>query len=114
MENKKKIFTVTRETQERHTTLIRENTGGHHTPFSWTKAIDRHYETELIRAIHEARTNPDYQIAHPNECKNNPDRKILKECHPDAILRIKHECEVRRRNVLPPNVERPARLNRVG
>ncbi len=43
---------------------------------------------QLDRAIHLARTNIDYQVAHPNECRDNPDHKILAKCHPEAEKRI--------------------------
>jgi len=78
----------------------------------WEKRIRVHEEHAQYRAIHLARCNPDYQRLHPQEAKQNPDRKLLKDCHPEARKRIHEECEKYQRHVHVPTVERPERLNR--
>ncbi len=82
--------------------------------FSWPKQTQKALLHQLQRSIDLARTNPDYQIKHPNECRNNPDRKVLKECHPDARKRICEEHEKILSLATVPDVDRPQRLNRLG
>ncbi len=82
--------------------------------FNWKKACQRSLEKQLYRAIHLARTNIDYQIKYPNECRDNPTSKILIHCHPEAQKRILEEHEkILTLSIVPP-VIRPERLNRVG
>ncbi len=69
-------------------------------------------KTQLRRAINLARTNPDYQMKHPNECRDNPSHKILTQCHPEAKKRIIQEMTKKHHNAEMPTVERPKRLNR--
>ncbi len=83
-------------------------------PFSWKKAVDRQLEKTLHRAIHLARTNPDYKTLHPNECRDNPSNKILPHCHKEAEIRILKEHASRVKSNTVPAVERPARVNRIG
>ncbi len=82
--------------------------------FNWPKAIHRALEKKKHRAIHLARTNPDYKIAHPNECRDNPENKILLCCHPEAEKRITEEHIKMIKLSVVPTVERPKRLNRSG
>ncbi len=82
--------------------------------FTWPKQIQKALEKKKYRAIHLARTNPDYQLKHPNECRDNPDRKVLTCCHPEAEKRILEEHEKMLRLAVVPSVERPKRMNRLG
>ncbi len=74
----------------------------------WHIYEHKHLEKMLYRSIH-LRNNLDYQIKHPNECKNIEAGKL----HPEAKLRItiEHKHQLERSQV--PNTERPVRLNRV-
>ncbi len=69
-------------------------------------------DTQLRRAIHLARCNIDYQVKHPNECRDNPEHKLLKKCHPEAEKRIRKDMEKLQARAEMPTVERPKRLNR--
>ncbi len=82
--------------------------------FNWKKATNRALEHQYQRAIAEARTNITYQVKYPNECRDNPDCKILHHCHPEAKKRILEEHEKILMTSTVPVVERPKRLNRVG
>ncbi len=82
--------------------------------FNWKKATTRALAKKLERAIHLARCNPDYQIKYPNECRENPERKLLTCCHPEAKKRILEEHEKTLTQSLVPVVDRPKRLNRTG
>ena len=81
-------------------------------PFSWQKACDRALKHKLTNAIHLARTNIDYQIKYPNECRDNPEHKILKECHHEAFKRIMKDHEKMLVNTMTPVVIRPKRLSK--
>ncbi len=87
-----------------------------HTPsgFTWPKQRKKALLKAKYRAIHLARTNPDYQIAHPSECRENPENKILPCCHPEAEKRIDKKYETIFRAAQVPTVDRPKRLNRNG
>ncbi len=80
----------------------------------WQIHCEKALKKKLYRAIHLARTNPDYQIKHPSECRENPENKVLLCCHPEAEKRILKEHETTLRLAVMPTVDRPARLNRVG
>ncbi len=80
--------------------------------FTWEKQCEKAYQHQLERAIHLARTNPDYQIKYPNECRENPERKLLKCCHPEAQKRILEKHEKILALAIVPIVDRPKRLNR--
>ncbi len=82
--------------------------------FNWPKVTNRALLHQLQRAIDLARCNPDYQIKYPNECRNNPDHKVLHDCHPEAKKRICDEHEKIIKLAAVPDVERPKRLNRIG
>ncbi len=56
----------------------------HPSGFTWPKQCEKALKKKLQRAISLARTNPDYRIKHPNECRDNPECKVLSECHPEA------------------------------
>ncbi len=81
--------------------------------FNWKLQCEKAYKHQLYRAIHLARTNPDYQIKHPNECRENPDKKILTKCHPEAESRILKDHEKILKTSIVPIVDRPKRLSRV-
>ncbi len=89
---------------------------GKETPkgFTWAKQCEKALQHKETRAIHLARTNPDYQMKYPNECRDNPEKKVLTCCHPEATKRILEEHEKILRLSIVPDVERPKRLNRVG
>ncbi len=74
--------------------------------FNWEKARNRALAHMLYRAIHLARTNPDYRIQHPNECRDNPECKVLQHCHPEAEKRIHKEHEKILALAVVPSVER--------
>ncbi len=82
--------------------------------FNWKKATARALQKQYYRSIQLARTNITYQLEHPNECRDNPDHKLLDHCHPEAQKRIleKHE-KILSQSVVPV-VDRPVRLNRNG
>ncbi len=82
--------------------------------FTWDKQRKKALKHQFTRSIHLARTNIDYQVEHPNECRDNPDHKVLADCHPEAQKRLllKHE-KLLLLSVVPA-VDRPTRLNRVG
>ncbi len=82
--------------------------------FNWKKATTRALQHQLTRAIHLARCNPDYQIKYPNECRDNPESKILAECHVDAQKRIIDSHEKILKNSVVPVVDRPKRFSKVG
>ncbi len=65
------------------------------------------------RAISLATCNPDYQVEHPNECRDNPENKLLKECHPEAAKRIEKKLKLIQKKAMVPAVQRPSRLNKV-
>jgi len=88
--------------------------GSYDRGFNWHKATHRALEKQLYRAIHLARTNIDYQIKYPNECRDNPTGKKLEHCHPEAQKRILKEHEKILMLAIVPDVDRPKRLNRVG
>ncbi len=82
--------------------------------FNWEKATKRALEKKLYRAIHLARTNLDYQITYPSECRENSEKKILSCCHPEAKKRITHDhLKILQLSVVPA-VDRPKRMNRNG
>ncbi len=85
-----------------------------HRGFNWHKATERALQHQYVRAIHLARTNTDYQIKYPSECRDNPDKKILLHCHLEAKKRIDHDHENILSNAMVPVVERPQRVNRNG
>ncbi len=96
-----------------HSHVIKHSRLENH-PFTWPKATQRALKHALTRSIHLARTNTDYQIKHPNECRDNPDNKVLAHCHPEAEKRIiKDQAKIIER-AFQPSVERPKRLSRVG
>ncbi len=80
----------------------------------WKVSQKRSLETQLRRAIHLERCNIDYQILHPSESRSNPDRKVLKQCHPEAKVRILKKHEKWLAVHMVPSVIRPKRLNRLG
>ncbi len=82
--------------------------------FTWKKHCDKALKHAENRAIHLARCNPDYQIKYPNECRDNPENKVLPCCHPEAKKRLleKHE-KILQLAIVPP-VDRPKRLSRLG
>ncbi len=82
--------------------------------FNWPDQCQKALEKQLYRAIHLARTNIDYKITHPSECRTNPENKILTECHPEAKKRILDCHEKTLRKAIIPIVDRPKRMNRLG
>ncbi len=46
------------------------------------------------------------------ECRDNPENKLLTTCHPEAIKRIEHDFNTAMQKVEVPTVERPKRTNR--
>ncbi len=86
--------------------------GGVTKGFNWKKACARALEKQLYRSIHLSRTNQDYQIKFPNECRDNPNG--LSKCHPEAQKRLLKEHEKILRLSIMPTVIRPKRLNRNG
>ncbi len=85
-----------------------------HQKFNWEMATKRALQHQLTRAIHLARTNSDYRIAHPSECRANPENEIQQHCHPEAKLRIiKIHLKTLEHSQVPA-VIRPKRMNRNG
>ncbi len=81
-------------------------------PFSWHLHQEKALQKKLYRAIHLARTNADYQLKYSSECRGNPERNVLHDCHPEAQKRIEHDHGIRVQMTTPPTVDRPKRLNR--
>ncbi len=82
--------------------------------FTWDKQRKKALKHQYQRSIDLARTNDDYKIKYPNECRENPECKVLKECHPEAQKRLLQEHEKILRLAVVPDVDRPVRLNRLG
>ncbi len=82
--------------------------------FNWAKACAKALEKQKYRAIHLARTNPDYQRKYPAELRDNPEGKILLCCHKEAEKRLIEEHEKILKLSIVPTVDRPTRLNRTG
>ncbi len=82
--------------------------------FTWPYAQARHLEKQKKRAISLATCNPDYQIQHPNETRDNPDKKLLACCHPEASKRLEKEHEFNMRKQAIPVTITPSRYNRIG
>ncbi len=82
--------------------------------FNWPDQITKALQKKLQRAISLARTNQDYKLLHPNECRDNPQHKILDHCHPEAEKRIIKEQEIKLRKSIVPTPKRPARFNKLG
>ncbi len=78
----------------------------------WQKRRRVAIDTQFRRAINLARCNPDYIRRYPQEHKQNPECKILKECHPEAKKRIEKEMLIKQHSHEMPQVDRPKRLNR--
>ncbi len=96
-------------------TITRLEKGGMKNPdrgFNWKKACDRALKKQYYRSIQLARTNSDYQVKYPNECRDNPDGKNI--CHPEAKKRLLEAHEKILRLSIVPSVERPKRMNRNG
>ncbi len=83
-------------------------------PFNWKLQCEKALKHQMQRAIDLARCNPDYQIKYPNECRDNPDHKVLPHCHPEAQERLLESHEKILKLAIVPDVDRPKRLNRVG
>ncbi len=79
--------------------------------FTWQYACERALKKQLYRSIHLARTNTDYQIKYPNECRDNPNGE--NKCHPEAEKRIIKEHAKILEKAIVPRVERPKRPSRV-
>ncbi len=82
--------------------------------FNWAKACAKALEKQKYRAIHLARTNPDYQLKYPVELRDNPEGKVLLCCHKEAEKRLLEEHEKILKLSVVPTVDRPQRLNRTG
>ncbi len=81
-----------------------------HKGFNWKWAKERAIIKQLERSIHLTRCNPDYQIAHPQECRDNPDNENI--CHPEAKRRITKDMLHKQQRAIVPPVERPKRLSK--
>ncbi len=80
--------------------------------FSWKMATERALQKKYTRDISLKTCNPDHQIEFPHECRDNPEHKLLKECHPEAKKRILEKFRKHLIQQTVPVVERPKRLNR--
>ncbi len=72
--------------------------------FTWKYATERALQHQYYRSIQLARTNIDYQVKYPNECKN----------HQEAEKRLLKEHELILKNSLVPTVDRPMRMSKSG
>ncbi len=81
-------------------------------PFSWPVALQRALAKKKTRDISLKTCNPDHQIKYPNECRDNPEHKLLHQCHPEAEKRIEHDFKVAIQKTIVPVVDRPKRMNR--
>ncbi len=79
-------------------------------PKFWEKQVHICEEKMLIKSVHQARTNPDYKVKHPAECRDIPKGSLT--VHPEAKIRILKELANRIKSVTPPPVNRPNRYNR--
>ncbi len=80
-------------------------------PSFWAKQIHICESKKLVKSVHQRRTNPDYKIAHPAECRGNSEGKGL-QVHPEAKIRILKELATKIKSANPPKVDRPSRFNR--
>ncbi len=80
--------------------------------FNWPIQRQKALKHQFQRSIDLARTNIDYQVEFPNECRDNPDHKNT--CHPEAKKRLIKKHEKILANAVVPPVDRPTRLNRLG
>ncbi len=94
-------------------TLPSEKLNHHQKPFNWKMAKTRALKKKFTRTISLATCNPDYAIKYPHECRDNPENKLLGQCHPEAIKRIEHDFNTAMQKVEVPTVERPKRTNRL-
>ncbi len=79
-------------------------------PLFWAKQIHICEEKHLQKSIHQRRCNPDYKIAHPAECRGNPEGSH--RIHPEAKVRILKELSTKIKSANPPPVPHIARYNR--
>ncbi len=78
----------------------------------WEKHREKGLNKRLQRSIHQARTNIDYQIKHPNE--KPASGQIKKEPHADAKKRIQDQQIKILKNSNVPTIVRPKRINKIG
>jgi len=79
--------------------------------FTWHKEQSHALEKLLFNTI-LLRANPDYQIKYPNECRNLSSCDTKTHVHPDAKKRITHDFQKKIKQITPPTIDRPVRLNR--
>jgi len=87
---------------------VTETTGRLPLQSFWAKQVHICEEKHLFKSIIQARTNPDYKINHPAECKNLAGFTV----HPEAKVRILKELAKKIKSITPPPVIRPNRYNR--
>ncbi len=80
----------------------------------WEKQITKAQVIVCSRTIHQSRTNPDYIMKHPAECRGNPEKKILSHPHPEAKKRVLHELKLKTSNSFMPATQHFARMNKNG
>ncbi len=81
--------------------------------FTWVRERKLAIIKAKQRSISLATCNPDYQVEHPNECRDNPENKLLKQCHPEAAKRIEKKLNLIQKKAMVPAVQRPSRMNKL-
>ncbi len=75
---------------------------------SWKHCIDRHLVHQIYREKIMIKTNPWFQLKHPNEV-----RASAKGDYTELIIRVKKDYATYLKFVEVPVVERPKRVNRL-
>ncbi len=78
---------------------------------NWNHCLKRAEKHQLYRAVILARVNPDYRMMYPAEARNSENITQTK-MNIEAVKRIEHDHQVRKKLSLVPIVDRPKRLNR--
>ncbi len=76
----------------------------------WVTQIEKCKIHKCEQEIHRLRTNPDTRLAHPAECRANPEGKLI--LHPETKIRILKELEKRIKGIERPPTINPTRFNR--
>jgi len=76
----------------------------------WPTLILKNQEHKCMQEVHRLRTNPDTRLAHPAECRGNPEGR--NQLHPETKIRILKEIEGRIKGIERPPTVMPTRFNR--
>ncbi len=76
----------------------------------WEKHILKCQQHKCEQEVHRLRTNPDTRLAHPAECRGNPEGKMI--LHPETKARILKDLEKKLKGIERPPTVMPTRFNR--